>query len=848
MVGGNFQDYRNQFYPDSIQEGVATNGDDTWHYRIERNGAESVWGELLSWTFDRVEGASGTCQCQSASIFMNKPGMFLEHKGTPFDVDCSLPCSSEPEYWEEVKPFLDRQDPGGTKWDYDLDSGSDNYKLQISTLRIRDLEGEYQYPDHRKTSYFYDHENGSWDTDHVLQREWENLGDNCVVRDWVSLRPERRCDGHDNNMGGFVRIKEDMDKSIGEDVHLWGDFVAYATPLGLADESGLMCAADAHDSSFLWDGAMPVPGGALNIRDRKFLRQETDIVIQGPYGPLAFTRSYDSHSHHEFGTTGNPLDLSWTHSFMVHLSQVEGQDKRWRVHVGNGQEYYYYCEDMVDTTNATKQCVPETNLDTSTHLVQNSSGVWEWSMGEGTLWTFHASPTDGRYHYEYHRTAQGDVISKATIDSSGRLTKVETDDASKFFAFSYDSSDRLTYVLLNGTTGHDRVVRFFYHGSGHLKEVWTTDSKHWTVDDHRVRYLVSAYSGQYRLTHVQRLKEGTSAYYDEVSLLWFSDGRFQKATDREMAVSWISSDSASETLSFSHRNLAGGSDYLESTFFHYGSPFIVWVTGDGPNPAGYKFRLRLPNGQIACEQSIDDQYSRTFVEVNGNDQVVFRTDLYGNTLTPETCYEGGTATPYTATWNGTRYGKQARARMPSWSASPSVLDDDAPDVVCDSTYAVGTGARFSDSRCTGEIFWYGLIPGTISDSNDRLAGVSSIRTTQDGESSATKNQHFVDTTMHYYPETHCNSPERTSMSGGAYANKLCGTEAVGGSITKRDWVTYETGSAGTGKGMVKQARAVEVGSGTYFDSTNLTFNEAGAVLTSEDVNGHLLTQSRAIWG
>ncbi|MEO1173930.1 MAG: hypothetical protein AAFX94_18055, partial [Myxococcota bacterium] len=446
---------------------------------------------------------------------------------------------------------------------------------------------------------------------------------------------------------------------------------------------------------------------------------------------------------------------------------MPGNDPRVRVHAPDGSEHYYLCRNWTDLDEGVaRQCVPETNLDSSTHLWQEDSGKWRWTSGDGSRWEFFSNLRDGRYHYEYHRNSVGRIISRAFVSGSGRLTRVETDDSSKSLHFQYNGAGLISYVKLNGSSSSARVIGYSYIG-GSLRDVNWADQPNSDPDDRSKRYVYTTIGGRPRLSKIQGAKAGSGyGFYDQVVLSWGGQDALNSVRGFKQHVQVLDRRADGQEIRLAYV-ASPGADFATLDFKHFGSPFIQNVDGDFKNPLGFAQRVYLSNGLMACQGTQDGLFTRSYLELNSLDEVVFITDDYGTSLTPETCYEDPTSGPvgsvFSRTWVGTRFGEKAQARQTAWVAKRSDLSD-STTVSCNRVQ--GSGNAFVGSNCSGQIIEY--------NGRDQVSKVHRINQTQEGES-GTRFAHRATESRYYFSrDPECSSSETSGMAGGAKADKVCG--------------------------------------------------------------------------
>ncbi len=154
---------------------------------------------------------------------------------------------------------------------------------------------------------------GRPDEAHVLTRLRDKapLAVRAGTRVWVKINAsETVCDGVDNDNDGTV-------------------------------DDGLSGCSEDHDHKRLAVGSLYQGDGAsaVNLVDGNLIVRQVDAVVQGPFGPLVLSRTYDSRRDTSDAAVGD----GWTHSFAVYLKQMVSGDDRWRVQTASGEMQYFRC-------------------------------------------------------------------------------------------------------------------------------------------------------------------------------------------------------------------------------------------------------------------------------------------------------------------------------------------------------------------------------------------------------------------------------------------------------------------------------------------------------------------------
>ena len=448
---------------------------------------------------------------------------------------------------------------------------------------------------------------------------------------------------------------------------------------GTADDSFSVCASDQKRlsaASYQGDGS-----GRAHLISGSLHRSEVDLSVQGPYGPLVFARSYSSGR----STNDAELGIGWTHNFAVYLKEMPSGDGRWQVQTPSGEMQYFRCSG----TSNDKSCAiddhrPRGNL-------RRISSLWYFYPGDGTRYEFDDTEKNGRRAYATHLDEGGFILSKATTDSSGRITKVESANGSIYLYFEY-GTDGLDKIRINSTSTQQALDYDVVDSSGTKlldKVKWA--SALGTIDaDILADYTYDATSKL--MTKVEQKLDASTT----LTVASFSHDGSKRVTSikdasKDLGISYGSADT---TVTYTVKEGTSSS----TKFLHNG----LWVTGrDAVIQMGGIERtiVRDEHGRMTCAKGDDSvmtklDYTDSWLPVR-----VARYDDAGS------CSSGGTVQH--KTWTSWAYNTARQSWRQVWVRQKSTYN---PATDC-------TGATLP-SGCTETKYEY------VSSTDDRVQWIT----------------------------------------------------------------------------------------------------------------------------
>ncbi|MCI5207305.1 MAG: RHS repeat protein [Candidatus Electrothrix sp. ATG2] len=169
-----------------------------------------------------------------------------------------------------------------------------------------------------------------------------------------------------------------------------------------------------------------IPSHGINFAIGNKVHKETDVSINGPTGPMAFRRVYNSRNTEE-----SVLGYGWSWSFGEYLLIDPGDDS------------------SIDRVLSSGRHIPHT---------KDSAGVWISPAGRKTTITLE---TNG----EYNLAKQNGTVH--TYDAQGKLTQIlEPGGFTRIFTYSGDQ-------LQSVSDSFGRSFSFAYNASGYLETLTT---------------------------------------------------------------------------------------------------------------------------------------------------------------------------------------------------------------------------------------------------------------------------------------------------------------------------------------------------------------------------------------
>jgi YD repeat-containing protein len=528
-------------------------------------------------------------------------------------------------------------------------------------------------------------------------------------------------------------------------------------------------------------------GGRVTLIEGALLRTETDITIQGPYGPLSFTRTYNSRRE----TDDAALGKGWTHSFSVYLKQMPSGDDRWQVLTPWGENQYFRC-----TTYGTDMSCAVDDHRISGNLRRVSS-QFQWYPGDGTVWTFDDTVKGGRRAFLEHKDSAGFRLAYATTDANGRFTKVESANSSIYLYFSYGTHG-LDLIRVNATSGN-KPLDYNVIAGPLLDKVEFADPAVNTFSG--VTYVTYNYAASTNniTSVVSKLNSTTAVTMAEFTFDGSDRVLTLKDANKDLTVSYPSATTTNVTYNV---NTSGNPT---TTFTHNG----LWVTSrnavDRMGGMAAANQTYDAHGRVTCFEADDSRMSKL---IFSDSTSPIRIDVYGKS---GTCSSGGTVDH--KSWMGYDYNTNSQSLRPAWVRRTSVYSG-----------AADCSGVSLPANCYENKFSY------VSSTDDRLQTLTTTGYTWNQVTDSSATQRSVKQRTYYF-----GLDTGVCTSGDSYTGLPCRVERqdnAGSAFTRSD-TTYNP--SGSTAGLVKTTKIYDGSSDaspqtTTYASYNL-FGSPGTVTT-----------------
>lgn len=502
----------------------------------------------------------------------------------------------------------------------------------------------------------------------------------------------------DNDNNPRVRTNDKFNENLCDGVDNDND--------GVVDEGFTACEKD-HKRISQANLLQGDAGGRVTLIEGALLRTETDITIQGPYGPLSFTRTYNSRRE----TDDAALGKGWTHSFSVYLKQMPSGDDRWQVLTPWGENQYFRC-----TTYGTDMSCAVDDHRISGNLRRVSS-QFQWYPGDGTVWTFDDTVKGGRRAFLEHKDSAGFRLAYATTDANGRFTKVESANSSIYLYFSYGTHG-LDLIRVNATSGN-KPLDYNVIAGPLLDKVEFADPAVNTFSG--VTYVTYNYAASTNniTSVVSKLNSTTAVTMAEFTFDGSDRVLTLKDANKDLTVSYPSATTTNVTYNV---NTSGNPT---TTFTHNG----LWVTSrnavdrmGGMAAANQTYDV---HGRVTCFEADDSRMSKL---IFSDSTSPIRIDVYGKS---GTCSSGGTVDH--KSWMGYDYNTNSQSLRPAWVRRTSVYSGAAD---C-------SGASLP-ANCYENKYTY------VSSTDDRLQTLTTTGYTWDKVTDSSATQRAVKQRTYYF--------------------------------------------------------------------------------------------------
>lgn len=535
--------------------------------------------------------------------------------------------------------------------------------------------------------------------------------------------------------------------------------------------------------------------GRVTLIEGALLRTETDITIQGPYGPLSFTRSYNSRRETDEAAVGK----GWTHSFAVYLKEMPAGDGRWQVLTPWGENQYFRC-----TAYGTNMTCAVDDHRVSGNLRRVSS-QFQWYPGDGTVWTFDDTVKGGRRAFLEHKDSAGFRLAYATTDANGRFTKVESANSSIYLYFSY-ATYGLDLIRVNATSGN-KPLDYNVIAGPLLDKVEFADPAVNTFSG--VTYVTYNYAASTNniTSVVSKLNSSTAVTMADFTFDGSDRVLTLKDANKDLTVSYPSATTTNVTYNV---NASGNPT---TTFTHNG----LWVSSrsgvDRVGGAAARSQVYDWHGRVTCFMTDDSLMTRL---IFSDSTAPVRVESYG----AETgCDVAGTLEQ--TSWLGYEYNANSQSLRTNWVRRASVY---APTTDCSGAFEPNHPSTPDLRPCFETKFDF------VSATDDRVRTITTTgETWATVEATANTRRQLKQRVFYFGLDT------AECTSGDAYAGLPCRIErqdAAGTPFTRSDVTYFPTGSTA---GLLKATKAYD-GSGdvspqtTTYASYNL-FGSPGAVTT-----------------
>jgi hypothetical protein len=548
---------------------------------------------------------------------------------------------------------------------------------------------------------------------------------------------------------------------------------------GTADDGFTACAKD-QKRVYRSDAMQGNAAGAVNLISGAISRFEHLATIEGPFGPLAFGLAYDSRRE----TNESGVASGWTNGLTVYLKQQPNGDDRWRITIPSGEEEYFRCTSFANDMS----CVSDDH-----HIAGNLrriSQVFYYYPGDGTRYAFDDTSFSTARLYDEHLDGGGFRISFATPDGSERPTKIETDNASIYLSFSYDSAG-LSVVRLNSTS----VKQLFdFDATDRTGGLITLDKIKFasalnTIDTDNLLAFRYDSGTQNMLDVTQKIDGSTTITAAEATY----DG-----SDRVLTIK-----DASKDLAVTYNS----STQTTVDFNINGSPTSVAFTHNKHYATGRNSDVRM--GGMTARSTVFDQHGRKLCTEGDDSRMVKYTyadsrrptqvDVYGKS---GNCASGGTIDH--KIWNSWGYNATVQSPRLAWTRRTSA-------------FSGSSNCSSSATNCLETAYAY------LSSSDNRVQTLTTTGYTKLVDNS-TPQQIRVQRMFYYGVDTGV-----CASSGDYYDGQVCYAETQDGSSAVLARTKYEYVATGATSGLLKAVKQYDSSSDTTpLTTTYASHNDFGS--------------------
>jgi len=442
-------------------------------------------------------------------------------------------------------------------------------------------------------------------------------------------------------------------------------------------------------------------------------RTDVDAALAGPYGPLVFSRTYNSRRATSDANVGN----GWTHSFAIYLKAMPAGDSRYQIQTTSGEMQYFRC----DAGTTDRSCVIDDHQPAG--KLRRVSSVWYYYPGDGTRYAFSETAILGRQAYTTHLDSAGFVLSTATVHAT-------TDLLSEIQINAASGSQIVAYVTSTPGGGWNRLDTVKYANAAiNSIDPYTFVAYNYNATTWNLESVQSSLDGATTLT----LANFTYDANDRTLTLKDAaqDLTFVRNSGIQTSVTYNVEATGNPTTVFQHNTYWVGS---RSTDFHAGG-------------MAARTSVRDDHGRVTCLESDDSRmtkydYTSSWAPV--------RTDLYGKV---GDCTSGGVVERQL--WHSYGYNTARQSWRPAWTRERSIY---SPAAACTGAslpagcretkfdYISTTDDRLQwvtetgSTRSTADVvsqqirkyrtFYFGLDTGQTCDSTDSYAGLPCKTETQ----------------------------------------------------------------------------------------------------------------------
>jgi YD repeat-containing protein len=215
-----------------------------------------------------------------------------------------------------------------------------------------------------------------------------------------------------------------------------------------------------------WPGLGPLGGDPVDLSTGLFVLEHTDLFLPDVI-PMAVTRTYRPND-----SQVRPFGRGATHPFAIFLWSAQQYEEADLILPDGFRVHYERTSSGTGFTDAVFEHTSSPTAFYKSTIRWNHKPGWDLTLKDGTVYVFGENAPLQSIRDRYGNSI---VLTWSAVNTQGsgygNILKVAS-SSGRFFAFTYDGSDRITQV----TDNLGRTVGYQYDGSGRLWKVTDTVS------------------------------------------------------------------------------------------------------------------------------------------------------------------------------------------------------------------------------------------------------------------------------------------------------------------------------------------------------------------------------------